>query len=62
MDFVGYETCEELILTSIEYWINKNTIIKQCIPKITMNMTYPSVTLGFGCSPHKNTCDILSEN
>ena len=60
--FVGYETCDKLILTSSEGFININITSKQSIPKSNTNMTSPSATLGFGCSSHKDTCDILSEN
>ena len=41
--------------------INTNTIIKEGITKINMNITFPSETVGFGCYTHKDTCDILSE-
>ena len=60
MEFVCYETCAKLIWTTGEGCINTNTISKQGIPKINMNKTYPLSTLGSGCSPHKDTCDILS--
>ena len=59
MEFFGYETCDKLVWTSSENCRNKNTIIKQGIPKSNMNKTSPSSTLVFGCSPHKDTCDIL---
>ena len=42
MECVGYETCEILIWTSGEGCRNKNSISKQGIPKIIMNMTSPS--------------------
>ena len=42
MECVGYETCENLIWTSGEGCRNKNSISKQGIPKIIMNMTSPS--------------------
>ena len=61
MEFVDYETCDKLIWTVREGCRNTNTISKQGIPKININMTYPSSTLGFGCYPYKDTCDILSE-
>ena len=62
MKFVGYDTCDKIIWTSGEVWINTDTISKQGIPKININKTSPSSTLGFGCSPHKETCYILSED
>ena len=40
---------------------NKNTIRKKGIPKIKTNKSTPSSKLSFGCSPHKDNCDILSE-
>ena len=61
MEFVGYKTCDKFIWTSGEGSIITNKIRKQGIPKINMNMTYPSETLGFSCYPHKYTYDILSE-
>ena len=61
MEFVGYGTCEKLIWTSGEGFRNKNAISKKCIPKINMNMIYPSASLYFDCSPNKDTCGILSE-
>ena len=42
MEFVGYETYEKLIWASSKGCINKNTISKQGIPIINMNMTFPS--------------------
>ena len=60
IEFVGYETCDKLILTSGEVCINTNAITKQGIPKRNMNMTSPSETSGFCCSSYKDTCDILS--
>ena len=60
MEFVGYETCEISIWTSGEGYINTNTNSKQVIKKVNMNKTYPSSTFGFGCNPHKDTCEILS--
>ena len=62
MELLGYETCDKLVWASVEYFINTNTISKQGIPKTNINKTSPSSTLGFGCSPHKGTCDILSED
>ena len=41
-EFVGYETYEKLIWASSKGCINKNTISKQGIPIINMNMTFPS--------------------
>ena len=61
MEFVGYETCEKLIWTSIEGCMNTNTIRKQGIPRNNMNKKSPGSTLVLGCSPHKYTCDIFSE-
>ena len=61
MEFFGYETCDKLIWTSGKGCRNTNIIVKQGIPKINMNMTYPSETLGFSCYPHKDTYDIFSE-
>ena len=61
MEIVGYETHEKLMWTSGKYGRNKNTIRKQVFPKRNMNMTSPSGTLGFGCSPHNVTYNILSE-
>ena len=60
MYFVGYETREKLMWTSGKGFRNNNKISKQGIPKININMTYILATLGFGCFPHKYTCDILS--
>ena len=62
MEFVGHETSDKLLWSSGKCCRNINTISKQGIPKSNINMTSPSETLGFGCSPHKDTCDILSEN
>ena len=59
MDFVSYKTRDKLICTSGECCINTSKINKQGIPKINMNNTSSSSTLGFGCFPHKYTCDIL---
>ena len=56
MDFFGYETCENLLWKSGEGYRNTNATSKKVIPKINMNMTYNSATLGFGCFPHKETC------
>ena len=61
MYFVGYEKCDKLIWTSDEVCRNKNAISKQVIPQSNMNKTSPSFTLGFGCSPYKDTCDIFPE-
>ena len=62
MDFFGYEICDKLIWTSGEGFINTNKISKQDIPTNNMNNKSPSSTLVFGCSPHNDTCDILSED
>ena len=61
MEFVGYETCEKLIWKSGEGCTSKNKTSKQGIIKSNTNKTSPSSTLGFGCYPHKETCDILPE-
>ena len=61
MEFVGYDTCAKLIWISGEGNRNTNAIIKQGIPKINMNMTYPSLTLGFGV-PHTRTLVISCKN
>ena len=60
MEFVGCDTCDKLIWIFGECIIIKNKIIKQVSPKIHINKVYPASTLGFVCSPHKYTCDILS--
>ena len=62
MEFVDYETREKLLWTSGEGCRNNNTISKQGITKINMNMKSPLALLGFGYYPHKDTCDIFSEN
>ena len=59
--FFGYETCNKLICASGKGCRNKNTISKQGISIINMNMTSLSSTLSFGCSPHKGTCYVFSE-
>ena len=59
MDYIGNETYGELIWVSDEGYINTNTIRKQVTPKSDIKKTYPSSTLGFGCSPHKDICDIF---
>ena len=51
IEFVGYETCDKLIWTSGKGCRNTNTISKQGIPKININIKSPSAKLGFGCSP-----------
>ena len=61
MDFVGYDTCEELICTSCDRNRVTNKFIKQVIPKTHINKISPLSTLDFCCYPHKYTCDILSE-
>ena len=62
MEFVGCKTYDKLRLTSGEGCINKNTIIKQVIPKRNTSMDYTSATLDFGSSLHKYTYGIFSEN
>ena len=62
MEFVGYEICETLIWTSGEVIRITNKTSKKGSPKTDINNISPSSTLGFGCSPHKDTCDMLSEN
>ena len=42
MEFVGYETYVKSILTSGKVFRNSNTISKQGIRKINMNMISPS--------------------
>ena len=59
MEFVGYETCEKLICSSGEGCRNTNTIKKQGIPKININIKSTAAKLGFSCSPNKDTFDIL---
>ena len=59
MEFFGYDTCDKLIWTSSEVSIITNKTNKQVIPKTHTNKAYLSPTFGFGCSPHKYTCDIL---
>ena len=61
MDFIGNETCGKLIWVSDEGYRNTNTIRKQGIPKSDIKKTYPSSTLGFGCSPPKDICDIFQK-
>ena len=61
MEFVGYDTCDKLVWTSVEGCRITNTISKQVITEININKTSPSSTLGFGCSPYNDTCYILSE-
>ena len=60
MEFVGYDTREQLIWTPGEGSVIKNKTSKQGITKSFINKISTSI-LGFGCSPHKDTCDILSE-
>ena len=62
MEFVVYETHEPLIWTSGEGSTNTNTIIKQGTPKSNTSKISPSSTFDFGYYPHKETCDILSED
>ena len=59
MGFVGYETCDKLIWTSGEGRRITNKISKQVITKTNINKIARSLTFGFGCSTHKDTCDIL---
>ena len=54
MEFVVRGTCDKLIFTSDEGFINTHTISKQVIPKINMNMKSPSATLDIGV-PHIRT-------
>ena len=61
MEFVGYDTCEKLILTSDEGRRITIKISKQGILKTHVNKVSPTSTLVFGCSPHKDTFDILSD-
>ena len=62
MEFVGVETRDKLMWTSSKRCRNTNTISKQGIQKRNMNMKHTSGTLGFDCSPHKDTCDIFLES
>ena len=62
MEFVGDVTRDKLISTSCEGFRNKNIISKEGIPKSNMNMTSPSSKLELGCSPHKGTCDLFSDD
>ena len=62
MEFVGDVTRDKLISTSCEGFRNKNIISKEGIPKSNMNMTSPSSKLDLGCSPHKGTCDLFSDD
>ena len=59
MDFVGYETCDKLIWSSGEGRKNTNKIRRKGIHNIYINKISPSSTLGFGYSPHKDTCGIF---
>ena len=59
MDFVCYDTCDKLIWMSGEGRIIKNKIIKQGSPKTHIKKISPTSTLGFFCSPHKDTFYIL---
>ena len=61
MGLVGYETCDKLIWTSGEVFINKNTISKQLIPKSIINKISPSSTL-FLVFPHISTLVISCQN
>ena len=44
MEFVGFETCEKLMWTSVRGHKNKNKSSKQGIPKSNMDTTSPSAT------------------
>ena len=61
-EFVGYDTCDKLICTSGEGSRNTNKISKQGVTQINNNKIFPSWTLGFCRSPHKDTCNILSKD
>ena len=61
MEFVGYDTRDKLIWKSGKGKIITNNNRKQGIPKTHINSISTSSTLGFGCSPYKDTCDIFSE-
>ena len=61
MEFVVYDTCENLIWNSGEGRRNKNKTTRSLIPKTHIKKVSPSSTLGFVCSPQNYTCDILSE-
>ena len=62
MKFFGYETFEKLVWTSGECNKITDKISKQVIPENHTNKIPPSSKLGFGFSPNKETCDILSED
>ena len=62
MEFVGCKTYDKLRLKSGEGCRNKNTIIKQGIPRRNTSMDYTSATFYFDSSLHKYTYDIFSEN
>ena len=61
MYFVVYKKGDKLIWTSNGGSRITNEISKKGIPKTNINNIYPSSTLGFGRSPHKETCDIFSK-
>ena len=60
MEFIGYYARDKLIWTSGEFSIYINKTSKQGIPKSHVNKISHLSIFGFGCSPHKETCDILS--
>ena len=62
MEFVGYETYDKLMWTSVKGYRKTNTISKQGFPNRNMNMTSPSGKSSLGSSAHKDTCDIMSES
>ena len=62
MEFVFYDTCDRLLWISGEGSRIKIKISKEVIPKTHTNKIYTPITLSFGCSPHKDNCDILSED
>ena len=62
MEFVDYDTCDKLIWTSGEVSIITNKMSKQGIAKTNIKKVSTTSTLSFGCYPHKETCDILSED
>ena len=61
MEFVGYEKCDKLIWTSGKGCRKKIQPENKVLQKI-YEQTSRSLTLRFCCYPHKDTCDILSED
>ena len=61
IEIFGYETRDKLIWTSGKSLRNTDTTRAQGITRSNMNKTYPFSSLGFVCSPNKDTNDILSK-